>query len=482
MTTQAESNKIGDVGVGDIGERIRKAREQSELSQEELAAPQFTAEYVRALERGSLHPSLKALEHLASNLRLPVSHLTSSSNTRTILVSAPDIASEADLSALQEDLAYQYTYARMLIRTGRVGEALDLVKTVEESAAPYAGHLPPRLLFRPAFLRGMAHLQCNDPVAAMPELEKALRDAGEDRLPQTVVRNLLGVAYYLLTCPTEALRQHLYCLDAIKCGIAKDLNLRQSILRNLAKDYWALNDVTQAIATYKKALLILEDLDGAGKQAYIFWALAMAYRAAGDRALAKLYAQRAMHMYEELKQDSATALVCMQLIEILLPEGRYVEVAELLAKVETALSGTTNGVLLCKLHYNRADFLRRLGDLERAAEEVERGLALISQETSTRETGNRRPVAHSPLHIVRTHATALHVAALIEEERGHPDLADFFFEQAIGLAGEIELVELIHTIAFSYAGVLKARSNFKRAGEQYRLAALAAPGMVRLHI
>ena len=479
MTTQAESNIIGD-----IGEQIRKVREQRELTQEELAAPRFTGEYISAVERGILRPSLKALEHLASNLELPVSHFISSpdTDTRATLVSALGIASEADLSALQEDLSYQYTYARMLIRTGKVEEALDLIRTAEESAAPYTGHLPPRLLFRPSFLRGMAHLQCNDPIAAMPELEKALLAAGEDGLPQTVVRNLLGVAYYLLTCPTEALRQHLYCLEAIESGIAKDLNLRQSILRNLAKDYWILNDVTQAIATYKKALLIVEDLDGADKQAQLFWALAMAYRAAGDRALAKLYAQRSMYMYEELNQKPALALVCIQLIELLLPEGRYVEVAELLAKVETALSGTGNGVLLCKLYYNRADFLRRLGALERAAEEVERALALISQETSKRETGNQKPVARSPLHIVRAHATALHVAALIEEERGHHDLADAFFEQATDLAGEIELVELIHTIAFSYADVLKARNNFKRAGEQYRLAALSAPGMVRLHI
>jgi tetratricopeptide (TPR) repeat protein len=477
MTTQAESNIIGD-----IGERIHKAREQSELTQDELAAPRFTAEYISALEGGSLRPSLKALEHLASNLGLPVSHFMSSPDTRSTLVSALGIASEADLSALREDLAYQYTYARMLIRTARVEKALDLIKTAEESAAPYAGHLPTRLLFRPAFLRGMAHLQCNDPVAAMPELEKALRAAGEDRLPQTVVRNLLGVAYYLLTCPTEALRQHLYCLESVESGIAKDLNLRQSILRNLANDYWALNDVTQAIATYKRALLIVEDLDGCSRQAYLFWALAMAYRAANDRGLAKLYARRAMQMYEELNQSSNLALVCIQLAELLLPEGRYTDVAELLAKVEATLSDSTNRVLLCKLHYNRADLLRRLGDLERAAEEAESALAFISQETARRGTGNRELVAYSPLHIVRTHAMALHVAALVQEERGHHDLADAFFEQAIGLTGEIELVELIHTIAFSYADVLKARNNFKRAGEQYRLAALSAPGMVRLHI
>jgi tetratricopeptide (TPR) repeat protein len=370
----------------------------------------------------------------------------------------------------------------MLIRTGRVDEALDLIRTAEESAAPYDSHLPPRLLFRPAFLRGMAHLQCNDPIAAMPELQKAFRAAAGDGLRQTVVRNLLGVAYYLLMCPTEALRQHLHCLEAIESGIAKDLNLRQSILRTLARDYWALNDVTQAIATYKKALLIVKDLDGADKEAYLFLTLAVAYRAADNRALAKLYAQRAMQAYEALNQPLAAALATMQLIEMLLSECRFFEVAELLAKVETALSGTTHGVLLCMLRYSRADFLRRSGDLESAAKEAERALSLISQETNKRETGHRRPLVQSPFHIVRAHATALHVAALIEEERGHHDLADAFFEQATGLAGEIELVELIHTIAFSYADVLKARNNFKRAGEQYRLAALSAPGVVRLHI
>ena len=59
MTTQAESNIISD-----IGEKIRRARARCELTRDRLAEPRFTGAYISALERGSLRPSLKALEYL----------------------------------------------------------------------------------------------------------------------------------------------------------------------------------------------------------------------------------------------------------------------------------------------------------------------------------------------------------------------------------------------------------------------------------
>jgi tetratricopeptide (TPR) repeat protein len=370
----------------------------------------------------------------------------------------------------------------MLIRGGSIQKALELVKIAEAGASPYTGCLPSRLVFRPPFLRGMAHLRCTDPAPAVAELRHALILAGEDPLAQTVVRNLLGVSYYLLARPIEALRQHLHCFEAVEQDIAKDLSLRQNILRNLANDYWALNDVTQAICTYRKALRIASDLNDASNQAYLFWALAMAYRAANDQSLAKFYARRGIRLYEELDQHSNTALVSLQLIELLLREDKYDEVEELLAKTETNLSGTGNNVLLCKLHYNRADLLRRRGHLERAAQEAEHALALIRQDPEQHRSRKRKPVVYSQLHIVRTHAMALRAAALVAEAQGHQDRADTFFTRAAGLAGEIELIELVHTIAFSYADVLKARSNYKSAVEHYRLAARSAPGMVRPHI
>jgi len=49
-----------------------------------------------------------------------------------------------------------------------------------------------------------------------------------------------------------ALEQHLYCQRTIESGTIKDLGLRLSIYRELADDYWALNDLPEAMATYNK--------------------------------------------------------------------------------------------------------------------------------------------------------------------------------------------------------------------------------------
>jgi transcriptional regulator with XRE-family HTH domain len=49
-----------------IGVRIRKTRKEQGLTQEQLGSPQFTKGYISALERGSVRPSLKALEFIAA--------------------------------------------------------------------------------------------------------------------------------------------------------------------------------------------------------------------------------------------------------------------------------------------------------------------------------------------------------------------------------------------------------------------------------
>ena len=279
--------------------------------------------------------------------------------------------------------------------------------------------------------------------------------AGDDRDAILIARNMLGVAYFLLNQPAEAAQHHLQCLDAVNKGYVKDLSLRLSILRNLANDYWALHDVSQAIAAYKRALPLVEDLDSAGRQADIYWALAMAYRAANDWAQAKLYATRALHIYETLDDIAGAAALCMHLAELLMQEGRYTEAGNLLARSEKALATIDDRVLLSNLHYDYADLNRRQGDLAAAAESAQRALSLIQEvfgEPTTEPLGDKTErksrggaggvskregtsgaqsgVKYPPLNVVRTYVEALHVAALVEEERGNRKIADTLFEKA----------------------------------------------------
>src|SRR5579859_5854510 len=64
-----------------VGARIRAARLAKKYTQSQLALPDFSVSYISAIERGQIHPSLRALEILARRLEL--------SSTRLLMEHAP---------------------------------------------------------------------------------------------------------------------------------------------------------------------------------------------------------------------------------------------------------------------------------------------------------------------------------------------------------------------------------------------------------
>src|SRR3979411_3145147 len=58
-----------------VGAKIRAARLAKKYTQSQLAAPDFSVSYISAIERGQIHPSLRALEILAGRLGLSSTQL-----------------------------------------------------------------------------------------------------------------------------------------------------------------------------------------------------------------------------------------------------------------------------------------------------------------------------------------------------------------------------------------------------------------------
>ena len=58
-----------------LGKRIRSLRRERGLSQDDLAAPKYSAAYISHLENGKRHPSHEALDHVASKLGMSVEQL-----------------------------------------------------------------------------------------------------------------------------------------------------------------------------------------------------------------------------------------------------------------------------------------------------------------------------------------------------------------------------------------------------------------------
>src|SRR5437763_13110071 len=53
-----------------VGAKIREVRKAKRYTQSQLASPDFSVSYISAIERGQIHPSLRALEILARRLDL----------------------------------------------------------------------------------------------------------------------------------------------------------------------------------------------------------------------------------------------------------------------------------------------------------------------------------------------------------------------------------------------------------------------------
>src|SRR5215472_8690431 len=71
MSPEQPSSKIGK----SVGEKLRAARIAQHYTQSQLAAPDFSVSYISAIERGQIHPSLRALEILAGRLGLTPTEL-----------------------------------------------------------------------------------------------------------------------------------------------------------------------------------------------------------------------------------------------------------------------------------------------------------------------------------------------------------------------------------------------------------------------
>src|SRR5579884_1760948 len=76
MSPEQSASKIGK----SVGEKLRAARIAQHYTQSQLAAPDFSVSYISAIERGQIHPSLRALEILAGRLGLSSTQLLPNRN------------------------------------------------------------------------------------------------------------------------------------------------------------------------------------------------------------------------------------------------------------------------------------------------------------------------------------------------------------------------------------------------------------------
>src|SRR5437588_8146895 len=76
MASNSDLQRIGQT----VGAKLRAARLARKYTQSQLAQPDFSVSYISAIERGQIHPSLRALEIFAQRLGLSSKELIQGSS------------------------------------------------------------------------------------------------------------------------------------------------------------------------------------------------------------------------------------------------------------------------------------------------------------------------------------------------------------------------------------------------------------------
>lgn len=248
MSSEQASNKIGK----SVGERLRAARIAHNYTQGQLASPDFSISYISAIERGQIHPSLRALEILATRLGIASAQLLpqrSSSNAHVTSTQASEEHEEErdDLTLLEAQIAIEYNDA---IRASTLLE--NLLKKL----------LKPAQRLRSLYLLGWAYLKAERFHEAEQRFSDAIQVAKELNASSFMPRilALLGTTYSAMYRYAQAIAIHQKCLALLAEMTLPDVYLQAQVSLALGQHYLAQGNTQQAEEQFRSTLVLFDTL------------------------------------------------------------------------------------------------------------------------------------------------------------------------------------------------------------------------------
>src|SRR5258708_5871100 len=161
MVTVPSHGMIGK----NVGAKLRAARKAKKYTQGQLAAPDFSVSYISAIERGQIHPSLRALEILAGRLGLASTQLLPTRSQQEERLSAPLSLGERD----EDEVELALLDAEVQIRQGMAGEAIGQLERLSTKRIKRAQQLQHR------YLLGWGYFK----VGQLQECDRTLTEAAQ---------------------------------------------------------------------------------------------------------------------------------------------------------------------------------------------------------------------------------------------------------------------------------------------------------------
>jgi tetratricopeptide (TPR) repeat protein len=293
MSTGDSHSQMGQ----SVGAKIRAARQAKRYTQSQLAAPDFSVSYISAIERGQIHPSLRALEILARRLDLPSTQLLPQ-------YSQDGSGSGASISGpMNEETIVELALleAQICILQGEAIQAIAKLGKLADKYFQDRHRTQHRYLLGWAYLHTAQLQKCED---ALIEAEK-LATAQNDTYSSLHTYNLLGLVYSAMHNHLRALQSHQSCLELLESVQPQDPFFHCQVYNYLGQHYTHLDDFDSAIDMFKRAIVIAEDLVAPERTQSVYWDLCQHYAETGQYHLAALYSHKCLdsHVNTSLKSE-----------------------------------------------------------------------------------------------------------------------------------------------------------------------------------
>jgi tetratricopeptide (TPR) repeat protein len=267
-----------------IGERIRKARTETGLSQAQLGAPHFTRAYVSAIELGKVRPAMKSLEFMAEKLGKPAAYF---------------LEDERAERRRQEHSA-MVARSSQLISEGNTLEAIELLDTLlKRAVTPNERAALQRSL-------GRAYTQARRAPEAVAVLNEALRFFKVTNDPEQVARtrSQLGAAMLEMRTYVEAQQELESALAFMSKADVKDPLLKVHTLYNLGVSFYMRGDYQAAAEQFDRAAREGADVGDLRWQAGLFAGMGMSYSKLEDFEAAVMYLRKSEALFEAINNKA----------------------------------------------------------------------------------------------------------------------------------------------------------------------------------
>ena len=401
-----------------VGAKLKEARLAKKYTQSQLAGSDFSVSYISAIERGQIHPSLRALEIFAMRLGLSskdllIPHTPAGSGatatgrsmsstdeiewrvlTARVLIEQGNY--QAGILQLQELLSYKltgeqeilvrYLLALAFSKCGLWQESENMLSAALRLAKNTHSYMYARLLL----LQSVAHSSLQDHGQGFGLQQRELLESSQnqDVFYISEVYAQLGLHYLRVEQASEAQDMLLKALEATDTLTeAERIEGRRQNGQQLAES----GDYTEATLSLYKCLHLLGARDDEQRRSELFHALGRAMLA-GKRDDTRAYLEQALEQPETLQDVPSKASARVHLAMWLLEHGEAAEARKQAQQARALLTSATDSVIAAdaqlvsgKIEYAQKHY--KAGDAY-----FETGLAMLER------LNNREDLADNAAH------------------------------------------------------------------------------------